>query len=167
MEMCGWCNLSEKEKRWLVADTEYWSIYLADEQDYIGRCLVMLKRHCGSLSELQMPEWIELKQVVDELERCLKTVLGTELCNWSCLMNSFYKEDVPNPHLHLHVRPRYKKPVILNGNVYADAEYGHHYKLSKGVFIPEEDMEQLLHLLKSNLHFSAKACREFEEKGIC
>ena len=96
VEMCGWCNLTEKEKRWLLADTEYWSIYLADEQDYIGRCL-----------------------------------------------------------------------VILNGNGYADAEYGHLYRLSKGVFIPEEDMVQLLHLLKSNLHLSAKACREFEEKGIC
>ena len=153
MEKCEWCNLTEKEKRWLLSDTEYWTIYLADEQDYIGRCLILLKRHCGSLPGLQMPEWIELKQIVDELERCLKTVLGAELCNWSCLMNSFYKKEIPNPHLHVHVRPRYKKPVILNGNEYVDAEYGHHYGRSKGVFLPEDDMQELFHLLKNNLHF--------------
>lgn len=154
MEKCEWCNLSEKEKQWLLSDTEYWTIFLADEQDYIGRCLIMLKRHCGNLSELQMPEWIELKQIIDELECCFKTVLGAELCNWSCLMNSFYKKDVPNPHLHVHVRPRYKNPVILKENEYIDSEYSHHYRLSKGVFLPEEDMQELFQLIKSNLHFS-------------
>jgi len=157
VEKCGWCNLTEAEKRWLLSDREYWAVYLADEQDYIGRCIIILKRHCGGLPELQMPEWIEFKQIADELERCLKTALGARLCNWSCLMNSFYKKDVPNPHLHFHVRPRYDKPVVLNGNVYADAEYGHHYRLSKGVSIPEEDMRELLRLLKSNLHFSVSA----------
>ena len=140
MEECGWCNLTEKEKRWLLSDTEYWTIYLADEQDYIGRCIIILKRHCKSLPELQMPEWIEFKQIVDMLENCFKAVLGAELCNWSCLMNSFYKRDIPNPHFHVHVRPRYKNPVVLNGHIYTDAEYGHHYRLSKNAHLPEEDM---------------------------
>lgn len=101
-----------------------------------------------------MPEWIELKQITDKLERCFSAVLGAEPCNWSCLMNSFYKKEMPDPHLHLHVRPRYKNPVVLNGNVYTDTEYGHHYRPSKGVFLPEEDMRSLLGLLKSSLNLS-------------
>ena len=41
-------------------------------------------------------------------------------CNWSCLMNSFYKQSKPNPHLHIHVRPRFRKPVVVNENSYTD-----------------------------------------------
>ena len=39
-----------------------------------------------------------------------------------CLMNSFYKETAPDPHLHVHVRPRYDKPVMLNGSTYTDRQ---------------------------------------------
>ena len=46
-------------------------------------------------------------------------------------MNSFYKETAPDPHLHIHVRPRYDKPVMLNESIYTDSEFGHHYALKK------------------------------------
>ena len=38
-------------------------------------------------------------------------------------MNNFYKESEPNPHLHIHVRPRYDKPVMVNGSTYIDSEF--------------------------------------------
>lgn len=150
-EQCEWCELSDEERRWLLSRTEHWSVYLADEQDYIGRCIVAANRHCGGLSELGMREWDELKRVIDELERCLKEVLGAQLCNWSCLMNSFYKSDAPNPHLHIHVRPRYRGGVVLNGREYTDEEYGHHYRLGRGTAIPEEDMRELFERLRAEL----------------
>lgn len=55
-----------------------------------------------------------------------------DICNWSCLLNDFYKITAPNPHLHLHVRPRYKNPFLLNGTQYIDEDFGHHYNLCKG-----------------------------------
>ena len=66
-------------------------------------------------------------------------------------MNSFYKEPAPNPHLHIHVRPRYCKPVMLNGNTYTDSEFGHHYALKKSAAIPFKDKEELFNLLKEGL----------------
>ena len=99
MKECEWCTYKEKE--FLLFETSYWKVYLADVQDYIGRCIVVLKRHCGNMSELNMQEWIELKEAIDVLELCFNSVLGAELCNWSCLMNSFYKDENPNPHLHM------------------------------------------------------------------
>ena len=60
MKRCEWCNLSEEDKKYLLSDTKYWTVYLADEQDYIGRCIIVLKRHCGSLPELKDDEWMEL-----------------------------------------------------------------------------------------------------------
>ena len=59
------------------------------------------------MTELTDGEWEDLRNLICKVEICLKTVLGATLCNWSCLMNSFYKETEPNPHLHIHVRPRY------------------------------------------------------------
>lgn len=56
MRACEWCHLGEEEKQWLLLGSENWSVYLADEQDYVGRCILVLNRHCGSISELDMPD---------------------------------------------------------------------------------------------------------------
>ena len=52
MESCDWCSLSEKDKQFQVYEGRLWSVFLSDEQDYIGRCILVLKRHCNSLSEM-------------------------------------------------------------------------------------------------------------------
>ena len=148
MGNCDWCSMSEEEKQFQVYESKSWSGFLSDEQDYIGRWILVLKRHCGSMSELTDDEWEELRNLVCIVETCLKTVLGATLCNWSCLMNSFYKEAAPDAHLHIHVRPRYDKPVVLNGNTYTDSEFGHHYALNKSGVIPAADKEEVFIRLK-------------------
>ncbi len=148
MRKCDLCNLSEEEKQFQVCESKSWTVFLSDEQDYIGRCILVLKRHCSSLSELTDEEWDELRSLVCKVEKCLKAVLGAALCNWSCLMNDYYKEPSPDPHLHIHVRPRYEKPVILNGRTYTDSEFGHHYALGKNGTIPAEDREEVFVRMK-------------------
>ena len=100
------------------------------------------------MSEMTDDEWEELRKLICRVETCLNTVLGATLCNWSCLMNSFYKESEPDTHLHVHVRPRYDKPVILNGNTYSDSEFGHHYALNKRAVISNEDKKEVFARLK-------------------
>ena len=148
MEKCDWCSLSAEDERFQLYESRSWTVFLTDEQDYIGRCILVLKRHCHSLSELTEDEWVELRRLVCIVEACLKAVLGAALCNWSFLMNSFYKAPTPDPHLHIHVRPRYDKPVMLGGNAYIDGEFGHHYALHKGGEIPAEDREEVFRRLK-------------------
>ena len=148
MEQCDWCNLSQEDKRFQVCESKTWLVFLADRQDYIGRCILVLKRHCNALSDLTDDEWDELRNLIGTIEACLKTVLGATLCNWSCLMNDFYKQPAPNPHLHIHVRPRYDKPVVLNGNTYTDSEFGHHYAVNKSGVIPSKDKEEIYARLK-------------------
>lgn len=152
MTECDWCSLSEEDKKYLLCESGYWSVFLADEQDYIGRCILVLKRHCGSMSELTDGEWNELRELIFQVESCLKAVLGAVLFNWSCLMNSFYKAAAPDPHLHIHVRPRYDKPVMINGNIYSDGEFGHHYALHKSGEIPAEDREEMFNRIKDRLN---------------
>ena len=149
MVQCDWCNLSKKDKRFLLCENEFWSVFLADRQDYIGRCILVLKRHCSSMSEMNEDEWEDLHKLICKVENCLKAALGAALCNWSCLMNSFYKESEPDPHLHIHVRPRYDKPVMVNGNIYTDSEFGHHYAVKKDGEISDKDKETVFIQLKN------------------
>ena len=144
--MCEWCDYKESE--WLLYKSLYWSDYLADVQDYVGRCILVSNRHCRSLSELDIAEWIELKTIIDRLEYIYKDILGAELSNWSCLLNNFYKEVTPNPHLHLHVRPRYKNAISINNHSYIDTEFAHHYALNKEVILLGDDKQTLYMRMK-------------------
>ena len=148
MRACKWCKYHGEE--WLLYKSPNWSVYLADEQDYVGRCILVLNRHCGSLSELDASEWTELKKIVDRLESINKEVLGAELSNWSCLLNSFFKDKSPDPHLHIHVRPRYKNAVTINGHSYMDTEFAHHYALKKETALTNEDRQTLYDLMKDH-----------------
>ena len=159
MDDCDWCSLSERDKRFQLYESKSWSVFLSDEQDYIGRCILVLKRHCNSLAELTEDEWDELRSLVCKVEACLKAVLGATLCNWSCLMNSFYKAPMPDPHLHIHVRPRYAQPVTLSGNIYIDSEFGHHYALHKNSLIPGKVTEEVFIRLKEWLNRRSPACQ--------
>lgn len=149
MRKCEWCDFNERE--WLLFETSNWSVYLADIQDYVGRCILVLKRHCGSISELNTNEWLELKTIIDRLEETYREALGADLCNWSCLMNHFYKSSNPNPHLHIHVRPRYSKPFVIGNNDYTDTEFAHHYALKKEVQLLDDDRRALFILMKKHL----------------
>lgn len=40
MRGCEWCDYKENE--WLLYQSLYWSVYLADRQDYVGRCIRFL-----------------------------------------------------------------------------------------------------------------------------
>jgi len=127
MNNCGWCNLSQEEKRFQVYESAFWSVFPADEQDYTGRCILVLKRHCGSLAELSDEEWEDLRDLIRKTD---------------------YKEAEPDPHLHIHVRPRYDRPLVIHGNTYIDSEFGHHYALHKNGSIPAEDREEVFKRMK-------------------
>ena len=123
-----------------------WPIYRIMSADVF----LVLNRHCGSLSELDISEWIELKTIIDRLECIFREVLGAELSNWSCLLNNFYKEAIPNPHLHIHVRPQYKNAVVINNHSYTDAEFAHHYALKKESLLPDDDRQILYAQMKKH-----------------
>ena len=89
--------------------------------------------------------------IVDKLEKLYKERLGADLCNWSCLMNSFYKESDPNPHLHIHVRPRYKESLMINNNPYIDTEFAHHYALKKDTRLTMKDRKTLFIMMRKDL----------------
>ncbi|MEK6820503.1 MAG: HIT family protein, partial [Nanoarchaeota archaeon] len=98
---CDSCT-SIIENKNLIFETKYWKISLADNQYYLGRCIVGLKRHASSLSGLDAEEITNFLEVVKKLEYSLKKSFNATMFNWSCLMNHVYKDKKPNPHVHFH-----------------------------------------------------------------
>ena len=136
-----------------IFETNYWKIDLSNDQAYLGRSYITLKRHCGSLSELTKDEWSDLNQVIKRLDKMYKKTFGAKLLNFNCLMNNAYQAKSPNPHVHWHVRPRYDRKVKFEGITFKDLEFGHHYARGnqKEQILPEEALIKIIKKLKKNL----------------
>jgi len=129
VQVCEVCDaLATDEPRVLV--TPYWRVTLASDQGYLGRAFVSANRHVGSLSDLTPDEWTNLQQVISSYESAIKSVFGAVLFNWGCLMNNAFKVADPAPHVHWHVRPRYDRPITVDGRTYTDPNFAHHYDSS-------------------------------------
>ncbi len=112
---------------YVILETNYWRVELAEKQIYLGRSYVSCKSGRKSLSELTPEEWLDFQEVVKKLEHVFTETFGATMFNWTCLMNDAYKSDPPNPHVHWHFRPRYQKPVEFMGNTFIDPNFAHHY----------------------------------------
>ena len=110
-----------------VLETNFWLAKIDKNQSELGRTLLILKRHCPSLATVTAEENKNLLEVVKKLEPALKQAFGCEMLNVSCLMNHAYKNSPPNPHVHWHIRPRYREKVEFEGIVFEDSEFGSHY----------------------------------------
>lgn len=126
IEKCPHCNSSEDEVGFIFSN-KYWRAFVADEQSYLGRCIVELKEHKNSLSDLSSEEWLSLSEIISMVELAIRKTFNADLFNWTCMMNNAYQESDPIPHVHWHVRPRYSKKVEFGGKVYSDPEFGQHY----------------------------------------
>lgn len=92
-EQCGF---------WLynpVASTSLVDVGLYDDDRYPGRCLVVWHDHVEHLDELGADDLLRFWGAVQQVTRCLKSVLGVSRVNVAVLGNR-------EPHLHAHVVPR-------------------------------------------------------------
>ena len=128
MDCIGCLEPKEDE---IVFETDHWKVILADDQAYLGRCYVTLKRHCETVLDLTSPEWSDLQSVMKKLEATLKAAFNATMFNWTCLMNLAYQNTPPNPHVHWHFKPRYQSPVTIDQELFTDDEIGHHYSVQR------------------------------------
>lgn len=124
----------------LLWETEYWQVILSEDQAYLGRGVIVLKRRpCTSLPELRDEELLDLKNnVMIPYEAALKKAFGAEMFNWSCLMNNAYQNTPPDPHVHWHVWPRYRNTVEVDGEKFIDEHFGHYIPLATKRLLSEE-----------------------------
>lgn len=112
--------------------------------------MVVLKRHCQDLMELNSDEWVEFGKIVQKMEKSLNELFKPDLFNWSCFKNAAFRDKNPQPEIHWHFLPRYSEPVEYNGITFNDPDFGYipqpiHRK------IPLEVRNDLFKLLKSTI----------------
>ena len=145
---CRYCEETDKN---LIYETKHWKVFLAFEQSYLGRCVVVLKRHCGDLAELKREEWLDFVELVRKLESALRKAFGATMFNWTCLMNNAYQHDPPNPHVHWHFRPRYDHEVKFAGEVFRDPDFGYHYDRKRTQMVSEEVKRKIIEEIRKYL----------------
>ena len=146
---CPTCEYSSETEA-LVFESNYWRVFLHGDQSYLGRCLVDLKRHAGSIPELTSEEWIDLHHIIGKLENALTRAFHPTLFNWTCLMNHAFREKPYNPHVHWHLKSRYEKTVSFAGHEFQDKEFGNHYDRTTNRKLPAETMEKIIQEIKKN-----------------
>ena len=141
-------------KKNLVFESNYWRVVLAEEQTYLGYCIVILKRdQCGDLADVTPEEFLDFLQLVKGFETALKKAFNASMFNWSCLMNNAYQKTPPTPHVHWHVKPRYNHKVEVGGEVFEDLNFGHHYILLENCNreVGNEMQEKIIAKIQENL----------------
>ena len=75
------------EDNCILYETQFWRVILIDDQSYLGRCVIDLKRECGELSNLTLQEWTDFHEnIVKKLELAFKQAFNTTLLILLCLI---------------------------------------------------------------------------------
>jgi len=135
----------------LIFETKYWKVILAEDQYYIGRCYISLKRECGDLADLKKEEIIDFLELVKKLENALKKSFNATMFNWSCLMNNAYKDKNPKPQVHWHLWPRYRNKVEFGGEIFEDKEFAHYYERKTDRKLSSEVRIKIIKKIRENL----------------
>lgn len=152
MNHCEFCDLTENDKKYLLYENDYWQVFLADNQNYIGRCIIICREHIASIDALHNDAWLSLKSIINMLESVITKLFGAVNFNFTCLMNNAFKCEEPQPHMHFHLIPRYNTAVHISDHVYFDKEFGHHYSNAK-VQICADDFDALYKMLLTAIDY--------------
>jgi diadenosine tetraphosphate (Ap4A) HIT family hydrolase len=115
-----------------IKEFKYWDLYLHQNQCYLGRSVIWLKREgVTDLMELPVEEQTELFVIGKQVKEVLTKLFQPDLFNWASLGN------ITN-HLHLHVIPRYKRVRNFDGTDFIDERWGQNYSPYNKDFILSE-----------------------------
>lgn len=148
---CYSCDNSDTNTPNFVLASKHWNVYLNSEQAYLGRMVVVNKRHVSSLGDLSLDEQVDFFKIVKILEGAVSSAFGAKLVNWTCLMNDTFQEAIPQPHVHWHFRPRYDHPVVVHGHKFEDPEFGHHYSRKRKGKVNDETIKIIVQKIKEVL----------------
>lgn len=149
---CDVCQFLEKKPlKNQILTTRHWTVGIIPDHPYLGRALVTLLTHKGSLGQLSHEEWEDFEAIVPRLERAYKHAFSAEPLNIGCFMNNSFKADPPHPHVHWHIFPRYKNIYSLNGIDFKDDRYGRFYDDDATRIVDEMTVQEIAKRLKLHL----------------
>jgi len=135
----------EDFSKYKIKEYKYWDIFIAQNQSYLGRCVIWCKREDAlDLTDATDEETKELFSILSKLKNALSIVFQSDWFNYSFLGNSVR-------HLHCHFIPRYANLKILDGVKFEDKLYGKNWKSDVNFVISEELLIKIKSLLSNAL----------------
>lgn len=135
---CGLCQLKATASD-LVMGWRYWQLFVNRNQNYLGKVMLVLKRHATNVTELKDEEQVEFWNVLRLTKESLDAAFQPDHVNYAFLMNQ-------DRHVHLHLVPRYAEPRKFAGLVFQDGHLGEHYQLTQQIVSLEWRAQLAAHL---------------------
>lgn len=109
---CTLCQPLTDDEVW---SSDHWRVIVNRQQDTLGKCFLALKRHDEDVCNLTDDEVADLWATIRSVRDVLLARFRPDHFNYAFLMNQ-------DPHVHLHVIPRYKTPREFAGNEFTDRD---------------------------------------------
>lgn len=140
MMKCPFCD--EEINKITIYEGRYWRITINLNQYYLGRSMIILKRHIEDPLELSEDELMELISLTRILVKILKKLFQPDLFNYAMLGNIVR-------HLHLHIIPRYKTERTFEGIKFIDENWGKHYYPYPQTELKWETLQNLINIMRN------------------
>ena len=128
-----------------IKDYEHWTLQVACNQSYLGRCIIWCKReNAEDLSDMTPDESAELVEILNELKKAEITAFNTDWFNYSFLGNG-------TRHLHCHFIPRYETKREFSGITFEDKFWGSNFKTDPDFVTTDEIREKVKLELKKHI----------------
>jgi diadenosine tetraphosphate (Ap4A) HIT family hydrolase len=120
----------------LIREYQHWVVLLRPAQVTLGSLVLAAKSPATAYGQLPASAFAEQALVVGDIERALTTFCGFDRINYMMLM-------MIDPHVHLHVIPRYEGKRQWNGLEFADAGWPGPPDLKSAVALDEGQIAAL------------------------
>lgn len=110
----------------IVGVWDYWQVIVNRNQNYLGKLMLVLRRHETDVTALSAPEQTEFWTLLGAIKESLMLTFKPDHFNYSFLMNA-------DAHVHMHIIPRYAEAREFVGQQFVDGRLGDHYDLSQNV----------------------------------
>ena len=135
----------------LIKDYNHWSLFLHENQCYLGRlCLVAKREDAIDFLEMTLDEREEFFLIGSAVKHALRLLFRPDLMNYASLGNSYR-------HLHVHFIPRYETKRFFDDIEFIDSRYGQNYEPYDRTFkLNPEALNKLTIALQEALKISKK-----------
>lgn len=125
----------------LVKDYAHWCVLLRPQQPTLASLVLAAKSDAQTFSDLPPDAFAELRDAVRATERSLRTFARYDKINYLMLM-------MVDPHVHMHVIPRYAETRDFDGTAFPDAGWPGQPDLKQAVTLPPERQSALRDALR-------------------
>ena len=101
----------------VIEERPSWILAVNRNQDLLGKTILVLRRDCTAVVDIDGEEWVRLHCELQRLVPVLDRLFRPDQVNFAFLMNV-------DAQVHLHVVPRYSSPRRWHGMDFADAHWG-------------------------------------------